>query len=83
MKPTQTAAGQRLRAWLKKAKWTQRDLASHLGVAETAISMIALGHRTPTLRLAARLHAVTGIPMTAFVSTAPPPKPRTPLREAS
>jgi transcriptional regulator with XRE-family HTH domain len=58
---------QRLRAWLKAARRTQRSLAEELGVSPPYIAMLIAGERTPSLPVAKRLQEITGIPATQFV----------------
>jgi transcriptional regulator with XRE-family HTH domain len=59
---------QRLRAWLKAARRTQRSLADELGVTPPYVAMLIAGDRTPSLYVAKRLQEITGIPATEFVN---------------
>ena len=54
--------------YLEQTEQTQRALADKLGVNESYISLIASRQRQPSLRLALRIEAMTGVPVSALVS---------------
>ncbi len=56
--------------WLQTNGHTQKWLAEKLGVTAAYVAMIAAGSRTPSLGVAKRLQAITGIPAIDFVSSA-------------
>jgi len=62
-----SAAGRRLRVWLKASKRSQSSLARELRISPGYITMLLAGARTPSLEVAKRLQDVTGIPATAFI----------------
>lgn len=53
--------------WLKAHGYTQRWLAEKVGVTPAYIAMIVSGRRSPSLRVAARIQAVTTILATDWV----------------
>ncbi len=62
-----TTARARFTAWLERANLTHAEAASQLGVTRAQVSHVALGTRTPSLSLAARIQQVAGIAATAWV----------------
>jgi transcriptional regulator with XRE-family HTH domain len=50
-----------LRDWRNQKGLSQNDLAEKVGVVSSQISQIETGHRRPSLTLAVRLSALTGI----------------------
>ena len=62
-----TAAPSRLRVWLKVSRRSQTSLAKEVGLSAAYLSMLIAGVRTPSLQVAKRLQAVTGIPATEFI----------------
>jgi transcriptional regulator with XRE-family HTH domain len=55
---------------IRNGEKTLRELASELGVTQSHLSEIENWKNEPSLELAARLHARTGIDMKAFVKHA-------------
>lgn len=53
-------------AWLKFHKKNQDWLAAKLGIKPSHMSMVLLGRRAPSLKVAARLEALTGIRAALF-----------------
>ena len=51
---------EKLTQWLKDNRITQRALAAHIGVFETAISDVKKGRQRFTLVVAARIEKATG-----------------------
>lgn len=47
---------------------TQHAFAARLGVTPAYISMLRAGQREPTLRMALRIHELTGVPVEAMVA---------------
>jgi len=60
-----------IKLWLYQHGRTQSWLAEQVGVSSNYVTMILSGSRTPSLRVAERLQAVTGIAAVKFI--APPP----------
>ena len=56
----------RVRIWLDARGKNQKWLAATLKVSETYLTLILGGHSCPSLRLAAKLEALTGIPAVDF-----------------
>jgi transcriptional regulator with XRE-family HTH domain len=59
-----------LAEYLEQTGQTQQALADKLHVNESYISLLASRRRQPSLRLALRIHALTGVPVSALVSEA-------------
>ena len=55
-----------LRDWLTQDARPKREIAEALGVSTVSLWRIAEGKQTPSLALAARLQALTGIPAASF-----------------
>jgi len=49
--------------YLKRSGMRQKELAAAVGVQQSMISMIRHGKSHPSPRLAARIEAITGIPL--------------------
>lgn len=64
-----TPAGQQVAEWLRARGHNQRWLAHACDVSPQYVAMILNGRSTPSLLIAKRLQALTGIPATDFVST--------------
>lgn len=58
--------GDSLKGWLTGRGVSQEDLARRVGTTQATISRYVDGTQYPTLPFAVRLHAVTGIPLTAM-----------------
>lgn len=58
-----------LAEFLSRPGCSQSKLASDLGVAPSTISKIVKGTRTPSLRLAARIEQLTGVPSARLIGT--------------
>lgn len=67
MKPDN--AGKRLLSWLKGQDMTQRAFANQFEITESMVSGLVNGDRKPSLVLAARIQAVTGIQATEWVES--------------
>lgn len=59
-----------MRAFLKTEGKSQGWLARELGVSSAYLSMILSGRRHPSLTVASKLEAVTGIPAREFAEAA-------------
>jgi transcriptional regulator with XRE-family HTH domain len=57
-----------LREWLYQKRETQTWLAEQLGISGSFLSDLLHGKRVPSLRLAARIEKLTGIPAIAFAT---------------
>jgi transcriptional regulator with XRE-family HTH domain len=57
-----------LREYLDATNTRQADFARRLGLTQAAISRIANGKTTPSLRLALRIAAEAGIPVSSLVA---------------
>lgn len=55
-------AGNELRAWMKRMGRGYPDLAKALDISRPHLVHLVTGGRTPSLALAGRIAAVTGIP---------------------
>ena len=66
LSPAAAARKRRLERWLKRAHLSQAALAAELGVSAAPVALILSGRRNPSLPLAKRLQAITGIPATEF-----------------
>lgn len=58
-----------LRARLKALRWSQSDLAKQIGVEPGPVSRWLTGARTPSLEMACRIQAATGVPVDAWRGT--------------
>jgi transcriptional regulator with XRE-family HTH domain len=63
-------ARERVKERLKKAKRTQRDLASVLDVSESYLSELLSGKRRVSLEMALKLEQETGVPIRDFAQVA-------------
>ena len=54
-RPSRVPAPEQLRLRLEELGWSQSDLASDLGVADSVISRLLSGERSPSLELAFRI----------------------------
>lgn len=59
--------GERLRAWRHARAITQRDAAQLLGTSASHLSLLERNLRCASPRLAARLAAITGVPVLALL----------------
>lgn len=59
-----------LAQWLKISGVTGADLAKRVGVSRPFISRISKGKRQPSLAIAAKLSAETGLPLDKFLKEA-------------
>lgn len=57
-----------LREYLDRTGETQKDLAQRLGISGAALSQILLGKIRPSLDLALRIEALTGVPCRAWAT---------------
>lgn len=55
------AFGRRLRAYRKLKRWTQMELADHMGVSVAIIGGLERGTRTPSRQTLARLEQVLDV----------------------
>jgi len=53
--------------WRRDNERSLQSLASEVGCTQSFLSEVENGNRTPSLRMAARLHQVTGLPIESFV----------------
>ncbi len=60
----------RLQKWLDEQGQSQVWLAEQLGVTPSMVSQILSGDRSPSLKLAARIEDLTGIPTREFAQVA-------------
>jgi len=60
-------AGDEMRAWMERSGRSYEDVADVLGISTSYISNLLTGGRTPSLALATKIAALTGIPATAWV----------------
>ena len=58
-----------LNEFFDKQQRTQQWLADQLGVDRSYVSLIASGKRQPTLGLALRIEALTGVPLKSLLLT--------------
>lgn len=65
----------RLIAARRAAKLTQAELGKRVGVSRGYISLLEAGERQPSLEVAHRLSAETGLPMEVFVTQPTGKKP--------
>lgn len=47
---------------------TQREIAKRIGVADSYLSLLASGKRTPSMAVAAKIQRELGIPVEAWVA---------------
>ncbi len=57
-----------LKDWRERSGKSRAELASEVGVSDVSIWRIEEGKQTPSLRVAAKLEQITGIPAREFVS---------------
>jgi transcriptional regulator with XRE-family HTH domain len=57
-----------LAEYLDKTNTTQDALAEQLQISRSYVSLLASGERRPGLRLALRIEALTGVPVSALAS---------------
>jgi transcriptional regulator with XRE-family HTH domain len=60
----------RVRATLKRRRRNQGWLAEQVGISEPHLSRILTGKRTPSLPIAVKLEAATGVPARDFARAA-------------
>ncbi len=60
----------RLKKWLDEQKCSQAWLAEQLGVTPSMVSQLLSGDRSPSLKIAARIEDLTGIPTRDFAEVA-------------
>lgn len=58
-----------LAAYFEKTKKSKRSLARRLNVSDSYVSLIAAGKRQPSLKMAFRIEAMTGVPAASMVSS--------------
>jgi transcriptional regulator with XRE-family HTH domain len=56
--------------YFERTKKSKRSLAKRLGVSESYVSFIAAGKRQPSLAVALKIEALTGVPAASLVSEA-------------
>lgn len=56
-----------LKEWRTRAELSRADLAQRVGVSDVSIWRIEEGKQTPSLRVAAKLEQITGIPAREFI----------------
>ena len=66
----QQTAGQRLKDWRGRAKWTQQQVADAIGVDNSFVSHLEKDAYRPSLETAFRLQRLTGIPAEAWINKA-------------
>lgn len=69
--PEHTAGAHRFRAWITETKQTHAQIAAQLHCAKSYIAMLSTGAAPPSLRLAARIERLVGIPCIAWTEPAP------------
>jgi transcriptional regulator with XRE-family HTH domain len=57
---------ERLRGWIDRSRYTQRQAAEILGIGEVYLSQILGGIRTPGLDTAVRFEALSGVPVQSW-----------------
>ncbi len=57
-----------LSEYLKRTDTTHAALANLLGISRSYVTLLASGDRQPSLPLALRIQALTGVPAAALVS---------------
>jgi transcriptional regulator with XRE-family HTH domain len=62
-------AGDELRAWMERTGRSYDEVAETLGISKSYISNLLTGGRTPSLALAIRIAAVTGVPVSLWAAT--------------
>lgn len=60
-----------LKDWRERSGKSRADLAQEVGVSDVSIWRIEEGKQTPSLRLAAKLEQITGIPAREFAKASP------------
>ena len=55
-----------LRAWKRRVRLPQKDIAARLGISEAYLSQILHGVRVPGFALMVRIENMTGIPLRAW-----------------
>ena len=61
---------QRIRIYCAEHDMTQRQLAAHLGISESQMSLILSGHRMPSIQALAQLEALVGLSARDFAGAA-------------
>ncbi len=61
-----------LKDWRERSGKSRADLAREVGVSDVSIWRIEEGRQTPSLRVAAKLEQITGIPAREFVGSPRP-----------
>lgn len=56
--------------WMERAKREQDEVATLLGITQGHLSHLVNGKRTPSLRLAAKISTLTGIPPADLIGKA-------------
>lgn len=59
-----------LKQWVERRGYSQVEAAEILGLHESFMSMLVRGHRIPSLTNAIRIERLTGIPVSAWASSA-------------
>jgi len=57
--------------WMTRAKVHAREVAAQLGCTALSVRTWASGRRVPTIELARRIEALTGVPIAAWVRPRP------------
>jgi transcriptional regulator with XRE-family HTH domain len=65
-----TEPGRAIRRFLKARRQTQTWLAGEVGLTVSGLNDIVQGRRSPSLSVAVRLEAVTGVPVQHFAKSA-------------
>ena len=66
-------AHERFKTWRIAEGQHQAEVASRLGCSQTAVSQLERGVILPSLSRAIRIEKLTGIPVSAWADTPPPP----------
>jgi transcriptional regulator with XRE-family HTH domain len=61
-----------LAAWMTSTSTHAREVAAQLGCTALSVRSWASGRRVPTIELARRIEALTGVPIAAWVTLRPP-----------
>ena len=64
---TATVGSRGFAAWMTANRVARRDLASSLGCTSASVAAWVSGRRVPTIELARRIEALTGIAIAAWV----------------
>ena len=63
------SGAEQLREWMRRAKFSQAELARHLGFEESYVSVLLSGKRTPGLENAIKIERRTGVMVEAWASS--------------